>query len=385
MRRFTAPLALLAALVSLPISASRRIEVRSFDRMLLLEERSETSASVSLGDIDRDGDLDIVLAKGRHWPLHDLVMRNDGRGNFSTTLLATAADRTYSAALADLNGDQILDLVVSNDRPDQKLIYLGDASGAFQASGTFGDAQWSTRYITVADLNGDTRPDIIVANRGGNPLKPQASFVCLNDGRAAFPVCTPLPTQSATIIVASDLDGDGAVDLFVPHRDGGQSLVFWNDGSGGFSAPPVGIGPPRVEVRAAAAGDIDGDGRPDLVFGDLLTSQVMLWRNAGQRRFAAGVSISRDTINAGAIVLADLNKDGTRDVVIGAADGRGTILFNASVAANLAFEPIRWNDGKGTVYGIAVGDLDGDTWPDIAVARSDAPNAVWFNGPVRRP
>ena len=51
---------------------------------------------------------------------------------------------------------------------------------------------------------------------------------------------------------------------------------------------------------------------------------------------------------------------------------------------NCVFESIRWNDGKGTVYGVAIGDLDGDTWPDLAVARSEAPNAIWFNGPAVR-
>ncbi len=374
---------MICGLLGTPFGALERTEFRTFDRMLLLEVSSATSASVSLGDIDRDGDLDIVLAKGRHWPLQNLVLRNDGRGQFSTAPLSPTADRTYSAALADLNGDRILDLVVSNDRPDQKLVYLGDSLGAFQPIGTFGDAQWSTRYITLADLNGDARPDIIVANRGGNPAKPQQSFVCLNDGRAAFPDCTALPTTSATIIVATDLDGDGAIDLFVPHRDGGQSLIFWNDSAGRFTTPPLRIGPAAVQVRAAAAGDIDGDGRIELVAGDLRTNRLLMWRNTSARRFSDGETIGRDSIAAGAVALADLNKDGALDLVVGAAEGQGTIFFNRSRGNRLQFESIRWNDGRGTVYGIAVGDLDGDSWPDLAVARSEAPNAVWFSTPAR--
>lgn len=70
---------------------------RSFDRVLMLETKGETSASVSLGDIDGDGDLDVILAKGRHWPLVDLVLRNDGKGHFPTEKLSETADRTYSA------------------------------------------------------------------------------------------------------------------------------------------------------------------------------------------------------------------------------------------------------------------------------------------------
>ena len=97
-------------------------DTRSFERVKLLEEKGATSASVSLGDIDRDGDLDVILARGRHWPLDNLILRNDGKGNFTTAKLPAEADRTYSAALADLDGDGSLDLVVSNDRPDKKVI-----------------------------------------------------------------------------------------------------------------------------------------------------------------------------------------------------------------------------------------------------------------------
>lgn len=381
-RRVAQRSALIASVALAGGSLQRSGDVRQFDRMQLLETTSETSASVSLGDIDRDGDLDVILAKGRHWPLRNLVLRNDGRAHFTTEAIGDSADRTYTAALADLNGDGTLDLVVSNDRPDRKLVYLSDAQGHFRAAGAFGQPEWSTRYVTVADLNGDKRPDVIVANRGGTLTNPRPSFVCMNDGAGNFPQCTPLPTQSATIIVAADLDADGHTDLVVPHRDNGQSVILWNDGAGRFTVAPQPIGAAVVSVRAAAAADIDGDGMDDLVIGDLNAKSVLLFRNLGRRQFAAAVEISTGTLEAGAIAIADLNKDGTRDIVVGAAEGQGTIFFNASRGSRTSFESIRWNDGKGTVYGVAIGDLDGDSWPDLAVARSDAPNAIWFNGPV---
>src|SRR5258706_16181370 len=68
-----------------------------FDRVLLLEATSETSANVSIGDVNGDGNLDIVLAKGRHWPLVDRVLLNDGHGRFPVAHnLGGAADRSYS-------------------------------------------------------------------------------------------------------------------------------------------------------------------------------------------------------------------------------------------------------------------------------------------------
>lgn len=365
-------------------SLPQPVALRSFDRVQLLEDSAFTSASASIADIDHDGDLDIILAKGRHWPLNNLIFRNDGKGHFTKELLADAPDRTYTAALADLDGDGHLDLVVSNDRPDRKLVYLNDGTGHYRMASTFGDSTWSTRYVTVADVNGDHRPDLMVANRSSNPANPRPSFVCLNDGRGAFPTCKPLPTQSATIVVAADLDGDGLIDLFVPHRDGGQSLIFWNDGTGMFAATPSPVGGAKSNVRAAAAADINGDGIVDLVVGDERTG-LFYYLGLGHRTFAAPVKFGIDNSAPYSIVITDMNRDKLPDIVVGNFEAPGVVYFSLGSGKTPTFSGTLWNDGKGATYGVAVGDLDGDGWPDIVGARSDAPNGIWFNGPVRKP
>ena len=136
------------------------MDTRQFSKVILLEETSETSANTSVGDLDGDCDLDIVLAKGRHWPLHDRVLLNDGSGIFSDAKnLGDQPDRTYSAVLVDLDQDDDLDVVVSNDSPDKKLIYINDGQAVFRVAGTWGSPQWNTRNASVADLNGDMNRD----------------------------------------------------------------------------------------------------------------------------------------------------------------------------------------------------------------------------------
>ena len=269
---------------------------------------------------------------------------------------------------------------MSNDRPDRKITYLNDGKGRFRVAGTFGQPEWSTRYVTVADLNGDKRPDLIVANRSSDPANPRPSYVCLNDGKGGFPSCSPLATQSATIIVAADLDGDGHVDVCVPHRDGGQNLIFWNDGTGRFAAAPSKVGPERSWIRAAAAADINGDRIPDLVVGDERAG-VFLHLGGTGRTFHAPVALGAGSGAPYAIAAADLDRDGRPDIVVGRQEARGAVFFNLGGGRVPRFRDTPWNDGKGSVYGVAIGDLDGDGWPDIVAARSDAPNAVWFNGP----
>ena len=281
-------LAALFALSSACSSSSRpgfqQSSKLSFQDAVYLETTSETSANASLGDLDGDGDLDIVLAKGRHWPLLDIVLVNDGSGSFlERHNIGDTADRTYTAALADLDADGDLDLVLGNDRPDGKLIYHNDGTGHFEMTGTFGDPSWPTRNVTVIDLTGDRRPDIVVANRGGAP-RGTANYICPNDGEGYFSTCTELSSQSATTIGAGDLTGDGRIDLVVPHRDGGQSFVYVNDGKGNFEIN-VPLGPAESATRAIALGDVNGNGRLDIVVGNDQEGGALHYVNHGDLVF----------------------------------------------------------------------------------------------------
>ncbi|MBT8446107.1 MAG: VCBS repeat-containing protein, partial [Gammaproteobacteria bacterium] len=117
---------------------------RRFDRALALEDAPYTSANVSIGDLDRDGHLDIVLVKGRHWPLVDYLLRGDGTGDFAPAApVGKVADRSYSGVLVDMDSDGDLDLVVSNDSPDPKVVYLNDGTGRLERASEFGKPDWN--------------------------------------------------------------------------------------------------------------------------------------------------------------------------------------------------------------------------------------------------
>jgi hypothetical protein len=370
-----AALVSLVALTAVSLGGQRERELRQFERTLELEGLSETSANASVGDLDGDGDLDIVLAKGRHWPLHNRVLMNDGQGRFTAVNLGATADRTYSGLLTDLDGDGDLDVVVSNDNPDEKVTYRNNGRAGFERLGTWGEAGWPTRNAAVADLDGDGRPDVIAANRQA------PSQVCLNDGDGGFArdACFPLPTESATSIVPADFNGDGSIDLAVPHRDGGQSYVYLNDGHASFTST-VPFGPADSAARTAAAGDLDGDGDADLVAGDQRQG-VFVYINDGSGALAAAGALGDSALVPYSVAVLDMNLDGFVDVVVGYLGAPGAVFFNDGAAGFT--DVVRFGDGQGAAYGTALGDLDGDGYPDIAVGRSGAPNVVYFSGRVR--
>ncbi len=360
----------------MPFSASRaQASLPTFDRVKQLETTAETSANASIGDVNGDGKPDIVLAKGRHWPLVDRVLLGDGKGGFAPAYdLGVASDRSYAARLVDLDGDGDLDVVLSNDRPDPKLVYLNDGTGHFTVGSTFGKAEWPTRNASVADVNSDGLPDIIVANRYGK--NPGGNYICLNRGAGRFDdQCLRFSRESATTITPTDVNRDGLVDLIVPHRDGGQSMVYLQQARSGPEPTFIGVpfGPADAAIRASESGDFNGDGLVDLLAIDEANG-LSLYVGTREGGFAAGVSLGQGKTAPYALAVGDLNADGVMDIVVGYIEAPSV----AYIHTGATFTPVSFGDGKGTVYGFAIGDVDGDGQMDIAAGRSEAPNVLYF-------
>lgn len=346
-----------------------------FDRVVLLEKTSETSANVSIGDLNGDGNLDIMLAKGRHWPLVDRVLLGDGRGAFPKAYdLSSVSDRSYSGLLVDIDADGDLDVVISNDQPDPKRVYLNDGKGHFQMGSTYGRAEWPTRNASIADMNGDRLPDIIVANRTGRRGGP--NYICLNKGKGQFDSdCTAFAHESSTTITPADINHDGLTDLIVPHRDGGQSHVYVREKGDGLRFTRTPFGAADASIRMSGAADLDSDGLLDIIVIDEERGVAVFF---GQRdgHFSAAVAIGGTKPVPYALAVSDVDSDGKIDIVVGHVESASVVQLNDGTGRR--FVPVPVGDDKGTAYGFAIGDLDKDGRPDIAVARSEAPNVVFF-------
>jgi len=328
-----------------------------------LENVSETSSNASIGDLNGDRFPDIVLVKGRHWQLTTKIFFGDGKGHFTPgPPLPSNASKSYSGSLADMTKSGHLDIVLSNDAPDPKLILLNDGTGHFKVGGTYGDPKWPTRNAAVGDLNGDGYPDIAVANRGST------SYVCYNDGQLHFK-CSPLrDTPSAASILIADMDGDGLNDVVFPCRDDCQSRVFFNRKLDGEGKP---WGPATGSIRAVAVADLNGDGHPDIAACPERLG-CFVYFGDGKGNFSNGVQFQKPEALPYSMIAADLNGDHRPDLVVGYVNAPGVIYFNDG--SGTKFEAHPFGDGNGTIYGMASGDLNGDGRLDLVLARSDAPS-----------
>ena len=264
--------------------------------------------------------------------------------------------------------------------------FAGHGSGI--SASTFGPRQdlagGNNAFRTViADIDGDGKPDLIVANVFGNSVSIYRNISTnslLSPASFAAPVdlATTTGTYSPWGLAVADVDGDGKLDIITTDNSDSFVSIFRNLSTPGnissnTFAPRLdfvtGANPTGVAVR-----DLDGDGRPELLVGNYNGGTVSIFQNTGA---AGGLTTNsfapRMDLDAGFgcqdVAVADLDDDGRPDVVT-ANNGNGTlsILRNLSSSGSLAFAPkvnLTVPDGPSQ---LAIGDLDGDGKPDLAVA-----------------
>jgi hypothetical protein len=353
------PASIGSALTFAVVAVSASAPAPSFGRSLLVTPDSE---DVAIGDLNGDRRADLVTAN--YNPQSISVYLNTGGGHFRFDREYPVGGLTSSVAIGDLNGDGKADVVAATDNqdggvPDKVSVFLNKGGGRYAGRRDY--QMTRPAALAIADLNGDGKPELAVANAT------DAVTVLRNRGDGTFELGSTLKAgHRPASIASSDLNGDGRPDLDTANADGGTVSVFINQGDGNFQPRRnyvSGQGPISI-----ANADLNGDRRPDLVTANGAWSvSVLLNRGDGSFRPKRDYRTGNNTFS---VAIGDLNGDRALDVAATRNPGRVSVFLNrgdGGLRPKLDYLPARGLYLYGGGSSFAIGDLNGDRRLDLAV------------------
>jgi len=307
--------------------------------------------SVAIGDVNRDGIPDIVVANifEANGGCGIGVLLGNGDGTFKAAVTYGSSSACGdSVVLADLNGDGKLDVAVALS--GDIAVLLGSGDGTFQPAVTYGwgggsGTSWGPNSLAVADLNGDHKLDLVVATGNSNyPLGNGTVGVLLGNGDGTFQPAVDYDSGGglysyASSLAVADLNGDGEPDIAVTNHCisslCGTVGVLRGNGDGTFQ-PAVPYATGGLSWASVAVADVNGDGKPDLVVANECASSTCKTGNVGilvgngDGTFQAAVAYSVGGLASDAAV-ADVNGDGKLDIVVAVPTQVSVLLTETGV------------------------------------------------------
>jgi len=317
---------------------------------------------LSRGDFNGDGNLDLAVSNYESNTVS--ILLGNGHGTFQTQTTLSTLSEPFGIAVGDLNGDGSLDLVVGNESSSGGLnVFLGNGSGGFTTGVTLGGGHCLLEPI-LADVNRDGKLDIVAGNYCGTGIE---VYLGNGDGTFASPILVSGSGEVFGLLVA-DFNRDGVLDLAAASYNTNLLDVYLGAGDGTFGSVSH-IAMPAV--YQLTAGDVDGDGKVDLITASDSGGINLLYGN-GDGSFKPAVLVASGSYYA--LATGDLNGDGNLDIVAVSSSDLVQAWF---AEGGGTFQPAK-TLGSAFSYGIALGNFSSNGGLDIAVANYSGNQADIF-------
>jgi Bacterial Ig domain/FG-GAP-like repeat/FG-GAP repeat len=342
---------------------------------------------VTIEDMNGDGLPDVIVANSSDNTV-SVLLNTTIPGATTPTFMPQQTFATgvepESVAVADANGDGLPDVIVANYTDSTVSVLLNTTSpGATtptfalqQTFATLSNPQW----VAMADVNGDGKPDMIVTNKSQSVVSVSLNTTTPGADVASFASQQTFSTgRHPYSVTMADMNGDGEPDLIVANQSDNTVSILLNTTAPGAStssfAPQQTFATGTIPFWVTTA-DVNGDGEPDLIVtngGDGTVSVLLNTTTPGattlsfatQQAFAVGT-------DPWPVTVADVNGDGIPDLIVGnRSDATISVLLNTTApdATTPSFAPQQIFATGNEPESVAVADMNGDGKPDVVVAN----------------
>ena len=328
-----------------------------------------TPNSVVVADFNGDGVDDIATANNTSNNVSVLLGSTNEDGSFQSPIFTAVGTAPVSLAAADVNGDNIQDLITANNTPTNNLsVLIGNGDGTFETAVNY-NAGVLPSFVGAADFSGDKIPDLAVADFTSGTVN---ILINAGNGTGTFGAFTSYTVGAGPDSIAvADFNGDKVLDLAVANANSNNVSILIGEGLGTFAAN--GTLSVNTKPVSIVAGDFNNDGKVDLATLNQTDNNISVMVGFGTGSFAAATTEDVLFSNSIDMTTADFNADGKLDLAVANVSNNAVIVLqgngDATFQTGQAFSTLGQSPAE-----LAVGDFNNDGLLDITTANSASNN-----------